>query len=660
LYTTQGSEDIAERSFSTGINDYIRKESNISHYSVLENKIINGVNKYRVLKIFEKILKNIQEHIVIIDKDHNITYYNESFEKYLIRNNYVGSPISNIIKKEDKNRFYNYLINKEETVFEGIMVDFNEINHYVEIHKNIISNNDNYLFLNIKDVTNQTLKSDIESSSDDRFNAISNMSPDGIMTMNLFGYVTYINPAFTKLTGFPEEEIVGKHMLNIPTMKGKDMKPYIKLVKTFFAGKLDRTSFEFPYNRKDGSSGIGDGYINTIKVNGKRELIAIIKEVTDKKMKEEEYQHIFETSPDGILHINLDGVIKDVNQSAINILNIEDTKYIGKNISEIILQSDSHDVNLFDIYNKIILNNIKDPIELNFNTTNLSKWIKINASRIEIHEEILGVQIVMRDITQQKNIESDKKLYTDKLEKMVEERTNQIMDNEKMVTLAKISSMMAHDLKGPLQIINNSLYLLKNKTDDQEQYLNYIQAATKQATDLIEEMRIQGKEAPLKLEEVNIKNIIDESSIQVKVSEKVEFETIIKTNKKIRVDKSKFIRVFNNLLKNAIEAMPNGGKITIIVEEKQSNISLEVIDTGLGIPEEKLNNIFRPFQTTKAQGMGLGLSFCKHTIEAHGGKISVKSEQGKGTTFSITIPIKTEQDITNHIDNSIKIKDTLI
>jgi len=173
-------------------------------------------------------------------------------------------------------------------------------------------------------------------------------------------------------------------------------------------------------------------------------------------------------------------------------------------------------------------------------------------------------------------------------------------------------------------------------------------------------MRIQGKEAPLKLEEVNIKNIIDESSIQVKVSEKVEFETIIKTNKKIRVDKSKFIRVFNNLLKNAIEAMPNGGKITIIVEEKQSNISLEVIDTGLGIPEEKLNNIFRPFQTTKAQGMGLGLSFCKHTIEAHGGKISVKSEQGKGTTFSITIPIKTEQDITNHIDNSIKIKDTLI
>ena len=106
--------------------------------------------------------------------------------------------------------------------------------------------------------------------------------------------------------------------------------------------------------------------------------------------------------------------------------------------------------------------------------------------------------------------------------------------------------------------------------------------------------------------------------------------------------------------------MPNGGKITIIVEKKQSNVSFEVIDTGLGIPEEKLDNLFRPFNTSKTKGMGLGLSFCKQTIEAHGGNISVKSEQGKGTTFTITIPTNTEYDIKTHVDNSIKIKDTLI
>jgi signal transduction histidine kinase len=105
--------------------------------------------------------------------------------------------------------------------------------------------------------------------------------------------------------------------------------------------------------------------------------------------------------------------------------------------------------------------------------------------------------------------------------------------------------------------------------------------------------------------------------------------------------------------------MPNGGKITIIVEEKQSDISIEIIDTGLGIPEEKLNNLFRPFQSTKAKGMGLGLTFCKKTVEAHGGNISVKSERGKGTTFTIVIPTNRDYNTETYMETSVKIKDTL-
>ena len=82
----------------------------------------------------------------------------------------------------------------------------------------------------MKDITTRVLKSEIDRSSDDRFNAISKISPDGIMTLNMFGYVTYINPAFSKITGFSEKEIVGKHMLTIPTMKGRDMKPILRLL----------------------------------------------------------------------------------------------------------------------------------------------------------------------------------------------------------------------------------------------------------------------------------------------------------------------------------------------------------------------------------------------------------------------------------------------
>ena len=161
-----------------------------------------------------------------------------------------------------------------------------------------------------------------------------------------------------------------------------------------------------------------------------------------------------------------------------------------------------------------------------------------------------------------------------------------------------------------------------------------------------------GKDAPLKIEEVKIEDVIEESLVQIKTSENITYEAEIKIDRPIRLDKSKFIRVFNNLFKNAVEAMPDGGKITVIGEEKQDKIYFEIIDTGLGISEEKIQNIFRPFQSSKSKGMGLGLNFCKNTVEAHGGNISVESKIGKGTKFIIMIPIKRESKTLN---NEIKI-----
>jgi PAS domain S-box-containing protein len=313
----------------------------------------------------------------------------------------------------------------------------------------------------MKNITSRFLKSKKEHSSDDRFTAISNMSPDGIMTATMLGYITYVNPAFTTLTGFSEEELVGKHVINLPTLKGRNMKSYMDIVKDFIKGKISTTSFQFPYNRKDGSSGIGDAFFKTIMVNGKREVMGIIKDVTDKKMKEEEYQNIFKSSPEGIVHLDLDGIIKDINNSGLKLLNIDASEYIGKSIFSIESELGENEINMVDIYNEIISNNQVDPFELKINVDNSYKLIEIYVSLIKVYEENLGIQILLRDITQQKEIENEKKLYMDNLEKMVEERTNQILDNEKMVTLAKVSSMIAHDLKGPLQIINNSLHLIK-------------------------------------------------------------------------------------------------------------------------------------------------------------------------------------------------------
>jgi two-component system sporulation sensor kinase A len=107
----------------------------------------------------------------------------------------------------------------------------------------------------------------------------------------------------------------------------------------------------------------------------------------------------------------------------------------------------------------------------------------------------------------------------------------------------------------------------------------------------------------------------------------------------INVDKEKIQRVFFNIIRNAIEAMPKGGKITIEHNVKNGYIEFFLTDTGSGIPDEVLDQIFQPFFSTKPQSLGLGLSFCKLAVESNGGSISINSEVGVGTTVILRLPV---------------------
>jgi len=105
------------------------------------------------------------------------------------------------------------------------------------------------------------------------------------------------------------------------------------------------------------------------------------------------------------------------------------------------------------------------------------------------------------------------------------------------------------------------------------------------------------------------------------------------------------MRVFINLIKNAIDAMPEKGTLKIRSRQTKDTLEIAFADTGIGIPEETLRKLFLPLSTTKAQGMGFGLAICKRIIEAHGGTITVKTEVGKGTTFTVTLPVKPKVEV---------------
>jgi signal transduction histidine kinase len=207
-----------------------------------------------------------------------------------------------------------------------------------------------------------------------------------------------------------------------------------------------------------------------------------------------------------------------------------------------------------------------------------------------------------------------------------------------------LAGMVGHDLRNPLTGIKNSAYYLKKKGIEipEVQYremLETINRCVDYSNRIVNDLLDYSREIRLDLKEESLNKLLAESLALLDIPQAINIENRLHDYQMVNVDPDKFKRLFINLIKNAVDAMPNGGKITIQSVETNGNIEVSFADTGIGINDDILPKLFSPLCTTKAQGMGFGLAICKRIIEAHGGKITVKTASGKGTTFSVTMPI---------------------
>jgi signal transduction histidine kinase len=134
--------------------------------------------------------------------------------------------------------------------------------------------------------------------------------------------------------------------------------------------------------------------------------------------------------------------------------------------------------------------------------------------------------------------------------------------------------------------------------------------------------------------------ILEETLSVVKIPKNVCLMNLTKRQPRINVDLQKIKRAFVNLISNAVDAMPEGGTLTIESKRKGNNVIFKFSDTGNGISPDVMEKLWTPLFTTKAKGMGFGLPICKRIIEAHGGSIYVESTLGKGSTFIVTLPLE--------------------
>ncbi|MCK4583327.1 PAS domain S-box protein [Candidatus Bathyarchaeota archaeon] len=289
IYTGQGSEEIAEAAFSAGIDDYLRKEMDPSHYQVLSKRIRNVVDKKRLDIMYKTIIEETNESIIISVGNKIEFANNAAMDLFGIED------VSDLVADQ-----YRFLRNKEpnRNILGNDKISSEDSDHILSkyhIHSKdgrdvivdassgpITYNGKNGLITFLRDVTENEQLEKEKRESQERFKALFELAPDGIMTFDLRGIITSINPAFERLTGYSSEDFVGKHFLSMKTLPKTDLKNFVSVFSSMVKGNIP-PPFEFKYLRSDGTMSWGESHIALITISGKREFLIIARDISERK-----------------------------------------------------------------------------------------------------------------------------------------------------------------------------------------------------------------------------------------------------------------------------------------------------------------------------------------------------------------------------------------
>jgi signal transduction histidine kinase len=266
---------------------------------------------------------------------------------------------------------------------------------------------------------------------------------------------------------------------------------------------------------------------------------------------------------------------------------------------------------------------------------------------------VVGRAAEKKRLTDEKRrLEEQIKRHTEELETRVAERTAELVEThkrlvaqERIAALGRAAAQVAHEVKNPLAGLLLYAHHLKSKATnfaESEVYLvDKIVDTINHLNSRVEQILGFARPVNLNVRSENLSDIINDVLELLRpqlAANKVEVRLSIDHDAKVMADQSSVRGALMNLMLNAIEAMPQGGTLSIAADEIGDTLRLEITDTGRGIAEEEAKKIFEPFYTTKAQGLGLGMSYAKRIIEQHGGTIALSSRPGEGTTLSIALP----------------------
>jgi PAS domain S-box-containing protein len=381
-------------------------------------------------------------------------------------------------------------------------------------------------------------------------------------------------------------------------------------------------------------------------------LIEQLKEMNEKLEKGKEYLNtIFNSVNDAIFIYDFYGSIIDVNKTACVMYGYSYEELIGVNVKNIILESTPYTWE--EILKLISKEKNSAPLIMEVvakNKNNKEFWVESN-TRITMFKEQPVIVSTVRDITERKKAELTSQ--------------NEAFELEKLRT--EFFANISHELRTPLNIILGAIQILRRDIQDEEKPIDRRKIINntnierqncfrllRLINNLIDSTKLDSGHFELNMTNCNIVNIVEEITLSVAgyVNSKnisLIFDTDVE-EKILACDPDKIERIMLNLLSNSLKFTNEGGSIFVNIFDGEEYITISVEDTGIGIPEEKVDIIFDRFRqvdksfTRSYEGSGIGLSLVKSLLEMQGGKISAKSKYGVGTKFIIKFPVKVLND----------------
>jgi PAS domain S-box-containing protein len=262
--------------------------------------------------------------------------------------------------------------------------------------------------------------------------------------------------------------------------------------------------------------------------------------------------------------------------------------------------------------------------------------------------KIIGSVSVVRDITDLKRLQNRLQQYTVDLERTVEERTMQLKDAERLAGIGATAGMVGHDIRNPLQAITSDVYLVKSDLEfvpdgEAKEGIMDSLVGIEKNVEYINKivLDLQDYARPLRpvVKEVNLRDLCENVLFKADLPKNVKITCRVdEAASDMMADPDLMRRVLSNLVSNAVQAMPEGGKISIRGHRREGDVVVEVHDTGVGIAEAVKPKLFTPLFTTKSKGQGFGLAVVKRVVEAMNGTVTFESQVGKGTTFVVRLP----------------------